>query len=424
MDFAPGPLTVASPSKLTMPQQGTQFGLDIAENRRALAGFFVSGILVSFLGAILPAWRHHVDFHFLTIGYYFLSLNLGILAAVRVGHTILPKKGVRFGLVLGSMLACVAFLYLAAVGPPWNPLWRYGGLFVLGAGAGFLNNSIFHAITPLYKHDPAATVNLGGILLGLGCVATALFVSGTFYVYNVGSILILFAAIPGFFAMFCARGRFAPIETVPDLPMRQVLRDFTDPAAVLFSLLLFFQFGNEWSIAGWFSIFLIHNIGLSPETALIMLALYWTALLVGRILAQLALARIRHTRLLAMSALSALFGCLMLTYTPSVFGAVIGILLVGGGFASIYPIVVEKIGHRFTYYHPGVYNGIFSIAITGGLMAPWTLGYFAEAWGIKAVMLVPTVGTCIVVILVVLLSLYTRLSSQTLGGQMRSGARP
>ena len=96
-----------------------------------------------------------------------------------------------------------------------------------------------------------------------------------------------------------------------------MLRDFTDPTALLFSLVLFFQFGNEWSVAGWLAIFLIRRLGVSPATALLLLALYWTALLTGRILAQLALGRFRHNRLLASSAIAALFGCLMLTYTPS-----------------------------------------------------------------------------------------------------------
>ena len=28
--------------------------------RQALAGFFVSGMLLAFLGAILPSWQHHL----------------------------------------------------------------------------------------------------------------------------------------------------------------------------------------------------------------------------------------------------------------------------------------------------------------------------------------------------------------------------
>lgn len=394
------------------PQQQTAF---VAENRRAVSGFFVSGILVSFLGAILPAWGYHVDPNFATIGYYFLFLNLGILAGVRAAHAILSRKGIRYVLITGSLVACGAFLYLAAVGPPWPAVLRDLGLFLLGCSAGLLNTSIFHSITTLYKHDPAATVNLSGILLGLGCVTTALLVSGIFYVYTVPSILILFAVIPGLYAIYCARGRFSAAAPPSERPLREVLRDFTDPTALLFSLLLFFQFGNEWSIAGWLAIFLIRRLGLSPATALLLLALYWTALLAGRILAQVALGRFRHNRLLASSAIAALFGCLMLTYTTGIPGAVVAILLVGLGFAAIYPIVVERIGYRFTYYHPGFYNGIFSFAFTGGLLAPWTLGYFAASWGIRSVMLIPTSGTCVVVVLVLLISLEARLSVQNRG---------
>jgi FHS family glucose/mannose:H+ symporter-like MFS transporter len=386
--------------------------LDVAHNRRALVGFFVSGLLISFLGAILPAWHPSSDYRFVTVGYYFLSLNLGMLAAVRAAHALLPRKGIRFATVAGALLACVAFLGLAAVPPAWPVIWRDVGVFFIGASAGLLNTSIFHALSPLYKHDPASTVNLGGILLGLGCVTTALLVAGTFYVYTVPSILIFVAVIPGLFAIYCSRGHFAPVERAAERPIGEVLRDFKDPVAVLFSLLLFCQFGNEWSLAGWLAIFLMHEMGLSAQAALLLLAVYWGALLVGRIVAQVALERVSHMRLLAISALSALFGCLMLSYAPTKIGAAIGVFLVGGGFASIYPIVVERIGHRFTYYHPGFYNGIFSFAITGGLLAPWTLGYLAGWRGIKAVMIVPTLGTCMVVILVVLISLQARLGGE------------
>lgn len=383
---------------------------DVAENRRALSGFFISGMVLSFIGAILPAWRHHIDTDFPLVGYYFLALNVGILAGVRAAHSLLPRKGPGFVLTTGSIVACGGFLFLAWVSPPAAVEWRFLGLFFVGASAGLLNTAIFHAISHLYKHDPAATVNLGGILFGLGCVATALLVSGTFFIYTVPSILVLLAAIPGLFAISCARTRFSPALARPDRPLRDVFDDFKNPAAVLFSLLLFFQFGNEWSLAGWLPIFLIRRLGISPETSLSLLALYWTALLVGRVLAQVVLARVGHTKLLAGSALAAVFGCTMLNLTAGKFGAVVGILLVGFGFASIYPIVVEKIGHRFTYYHPGFYNGIFSLAFTGGLLAPWTLGYFTEAWGVQAIMVVPLLGTLMVVLLVVLITLESKLS--------------
>ena len=106
-------------------------------------------------------------------------------------------------------------------------------------------------------------------------------------------------------------------------------------------------------------------VGLSHAVD-VVLALPGAALLLGRITTQAILHRVKHGRLLAGSVLSAMFGCTILVFTNNAFGASAGVLMVGLGFASIYPLVVEKIGARFPYYHPGLFNGIFSIGLTGG----------------------------------------------------------
>jgi hypothetical protein len=85
--------------------------------------------------------------------------------------------------------------------------------------------------------------------------------------------------------------------------------------------------------------------------------------------------------------------------------------MVGAGFASIYPLVVERIGARFPYYHPGVFNGLFSIAVTGGLLAPASLGYIAEFIGIGVIMLAPLAGSMAVLVLLVVIWIEARLSS-------------
>jgi FHS family glucose/mannose:H+ symporter-like MFS transporter len=367
-------------------------------------------MLMSFLGAILPAWGYHLKADFKEVGYYFLCLNLGFLLSVGFASLLLPRKGVKFTVVLANALACGAFLYLAAGTAPVPAAWRFFGLLLIGVSAGLLNGGIFHAISPLYQHDRAATVNLAGAMFGLGCLLTAVLVAGTYYVYTVPSILVLFALLPGFYAGIYAKAKLSRGLVVHPIPLTQVLRDFRNPGAVLFSLLLFFQFGNEWSIAGWLPLFLIRRLGISPEDSLLMLALFWLALLVGRVAAQLILKRMSHALLLIGSIVSALLGNIVLSSTNNGFGAVMGILFLGAGYASIYPLVVEKIGHRFPHYHPGFYNGIFSFAITGGFLAPWTLGYLTAAWGIQAVMIVPLFGTCMVFLLVLLIMLEAKLS--------------
>ena len=368
-------------------------------------------MLTSTLGAFLPAWGYHLNSNFITVGNYFLALNAGLLVAIRGSAALLPRMGIGRLMVSGSTLASAAFGLLALEVNPLA-LSRGFGLFLLGFSAGLLHIALSHAISPLFNHDRAATATLAGTLYGLGCFLTAILAAGTYYVYSVTWILVLFAAIPALFAVVLARGHFPREVTLPQGPLRQVLDDFKNPGAILFALILFFQFGNEWSIAGWLPLFLIRRLGISPEASVFMLAFYWGSLLVGRVAAKAMLKSVPHGRLLMGSIVLALLGCVILTNTTDAFSANTGILFIGCGFASIYPLVVEKMGHRFTYYHPGLYNGIFSFAVTGGLLAPALLGYLAQSWGVGVILVIPMLGTFMVFLLVLLIMLEAKLSGE------------
>jgi hypothetical protein len=107
-----------------------------------------------------------------------------------------------------------------------------------------------------------------------------------------------------------------------------------------------------------------------------------------------------------------LFGCLVLFFTNNGFGAAMSVLFIGAGYASIYPLVAEAIGRRFPYYHPGFFNGIFSLAMVGGLLAPATLGYAASAFGVGVVIGIPLLGTCMVVALLLLIWLESKVTGR------------
>ena len=392
-------------------------------SRSALAGFFVSGLLLFFLGAILPAWGYHISGDYQTAGNYFLALGVGVILSIRAGHFLLPRRGIRFTLVVSCALACGMFLLLAAVEPAFSAWWRAGGLLGIGFAAGLLHTAIFHAISPVYRHDPAATVNLAGIGFGLGCLVVSLLVSGTYYVYTVPSILIWIAVIPGMFAGWFAKVRAYP-AAAPQPPIRDAIQDFRGVGAILFSLLLFCQFANEWCIGGWLPLFLVERLGISPATALLMLAEFWAALLIGRVVAQSILPHVRHSRILLSSVTASFLGCIILIATNNRFGAVAGILLIGAGFAPVYPLVVEKIGARFPSYHPGFFNGIFSFAITGGFLSPFLLGYLADRYDVRVIMVWPAIGSALVFVLLVCIWIESKLSLPPQGALPGSAGYP
>ena len=375
--------------------------LQASASRRALAGFIVSGLLVSFVGAILPAWGYHRRPHFVTIGNYFLCFNAGALSAVWIARRLLQSRGPGESLLIACSTAFAAFLLLALTAPPVAEGWRFPGLILLGWSAGALNRAIFQAISPVYRMNPAATVNLAGMLFGIGSSLAPLLIAGTFGVYSLAMVLLPVALVPAFFAIFYAGKRgFHDMPVTAERPAREVLEEFTVPGAVMLSALLFFHFGNEFSIAGWLPLFLIQRLGMNPAKALVVMSAYWFALTSGRLVTQAILPFVSHFWLLLASAIAAWFGCLVLTFTNNQFGAWLGTLLVGFGFAPIYPLVVEKIGARFPHYHPGFFNGVFSVGLTGGMLAPAIVGYAGELFGIGVVMAVPALGTAFVVIIV------------------------
>lgn len=383
--------------------------IETSSSRKALSGFFLSGLLLAFPGAILPAWGYHVRPHYVTIGNYFLILDLGLISSVVLTGWLMPRTNLSTLLVAACGIAIAALTGLSFTAPPVAEWWRFFGFFGLGLGAGALNTGILVAISAAYRLEPAATINLAGAFFGLGSALVAILVAGTFNVYTVSSILFFVAIAPGLFAISYAKSRFPVDLSARRRDLKAVAREFTIPSALLFSLLLFFQFGNEWAIAGWLPLFLIVRLGLSPALAMMILSSYWLSLMLGRLIAQSILPRARHGRILFISVIASMFGCFILAFTDNLFGALVGTLLVGLGFAPIYPLVVENIGARFPHYHPGFFNGIFSIALSGGMLAPALLGYASEIYGIQVVMVLPMAGSIIVFLLVLMIWIETRL---------------
>jgi fucose permease len=403
------PLNPSPAEPVAMPYSPAIMAQPVA-SRRALAGLFLSGLFLAFPGVILVAWDYHRSSDYAAMGLYFLFMNLGVLAAVQSARLLLKKRGIKTLLASGCLLAAACLIVLAFTPPPAPVGWRWAALFGMGAAAGLLNAGVFQLLAVAYERAPAATMNLAGILFGGGCLAGCLLVGAGIGTYGLWLPVALFAVVSAGYGLWYLRRPF-PAAIIPDkVPTARAVEAFRSPAAILLALLLFFQFGSEWAIAAWLPLFLVQRLGVSPGAGLWLLSLYWLAIVLGRILIQPLLQRFRHGRLLMSSVLAALFGCMILAFTNNLPGAGVAVVATGLGFAAVYPLVVERVGARFSYYHPVYFNGIFSVAFTGGLLAPWLVGMLASVMGIGAVMLVAVVGTLAVFVLLILIWIESKLN--------------
>lgn len=377
-----------------------------------LRGFAFSGFLLALLGASLPAWNYHINERYDAAGWLFFAVSGGVLAAVELRRhfvrTIAPGR-LRLG---GCGIASASLIALSLLSPPVPFFAQFCGWLAIGFAAGLVNVSLFESIHAVYRTDPASTITRAGIFFGAGCLASAAAVASIVHFGFVSQLLIPLSVAPLLLGGLFLRVDNAPVDFAPEPPFREAMREFSKPAALLFASLLLFQSGSEWTVAGWLPLFLTHRLGFSPEGALWMLTLYWLALLLGRVGNIYLLAHVRHGRMLFVSAGSALFGCLLLVGTDNSFGTVVAILLLGGGFAAIYPLVAEKMGTRFPDYHPGVFNSIFSLASAGGLLFPFFAGLLARSVSLTAIMAIPAIGIFLVVALLLVVWLESKVTGR------------
>jgi predicted MFS family arabinose efflux permease len=376
---------------------------------RILRGLAVSGFLLALPGGLLPVWGYHIRADFGMAANYFGVLGAGLTSGALLGIRLRRKYRVEHLLAGGCFLGALALLMLALASPSAGFWYHALALLLTGAAAGMVNTSVFESLAPAWESDPAGITLTGGIFFGMGSVVSAWLMSkclDTLLAPRLFAIAALAAGATGVLFGQTPLSRYSPRL----LPVAEAVKDLRSVMAIFFALLLFFQFASEWSIAGWLPVFLIDRLGLSPETALLLLALYWLALTLGRFIAVRLLTRVRHQRLLAASAFCALFGCVCLLLAPTRGGMVAGILLTGAGFSAIYPLSAERIATRFSYYHPGYFNGIFTFAMLGGILAPFVLGHVAEGAGLQVIPLAAMASSCAVFGLVLLIWLGRKVS--------------
>lgn len=388
--------------------------------RQWVSGFLLLGVLLGLPGSLLIVWQYHLHTDPELIGLHFLALSVGYVAGARVAQRS-RRLSRRSLAILGCCFAFAGLVALSIFVPPMPVLLRLLGLAVIGLGSGVLGTSLLYLLQPYFTEAPAAAANLAGMLFGFGCLVSTVVAGSTYFSGSVQIETAILSIAPLVFLAVFSLSKL-PLEssrppvTEQEMNRGQMLRKTRGIAAFLFALLLFFQFGNEWAIAGWLPLFLIHRLGANPVWAIFTLAVYFLSLMVGRLFARPLLRRVNHRKLLLASISVALIGYLILSFTDNMAEACVAIVLIGWGFAPIYSLVAEKLDDRFSY-HPGFYNGIFSVAITGAMSAPWLLGFVDAFLGIRFVMLVPAFGSFAVLILTLLIMLEAHLMGGHEDGQ-------
>jgi len=365
----------------------------------AATGIFVFGIVMAVLGTLfgLPEMRQRLKIDLAQQGNVFLLLYVGILLATLVAGPVIDSMGNKVILVASAALVAsgmAGFAYAHSFGQAAIPA------VLLGLGGGGLNTSTNALVSDLYGEKRGPMLNVLGIFYGIGALGIPLLVAVIAGHFPIAPQLLICAGLAGACALLFLAMQFPEASAAQSFSWREALQVARYPGVLVLGFLLFCQSGDEASIGGWTSTF-VGETGLGARTATLILAGYWAALMVGRLLVARLLKFVGKRQLVLGSGLGALVGAAILLTTRLEGMLVAGVLLIGLSYAGVFPTALAIAGDTYRKMTGTVFGLLFAIALVGGMSFPWAVGQISQRLGVRYGMVVPLAGAAGICVLAV-----------------------
>ncbi len=351
------------------------------------AGFVLTGVVTTLLGPLIPTLEVRWALNDAQAGRLFAAQFLGALAGTLACGRVVSRCGIENGVVLGYLI--MALGVTAAAANQW--MAGMAAVACYGIGLGFTIPLTNLLVSDLCPGRRAAALNLLNVAWCAGAVAAPPAIAAMLrtggpapLLYSLGGSLAGVAALVWLTSrpVVEARGSAA----APATPRRV-------PATVwLTGILLFLYVGVETGVAGWMPSYALREYQLPAARIATVQAGFWSALLMGRLLAPLALRRVAAERLIVMGLAAAAAGAALLPAVADAAALWVGALVTGAGLAVVFPTAVALFTAREGSGASRMAGIVFAMASLGGAAIPWAVGYVSShlhslrlaMWGLLA----------------------------------------
>ena len=345
----------------------------------ACAGMLLFGISLITLGSIASDLREKFQLDELSSGTLFSILPLGILTGSLIFGPIADKYGYRILLSISCLFMFAGFEGIA-FSTSTGLLKIYIYLFGLGGGA--VNGATNALVSDISDTDKGANLSLLGVFYGIGALGMPL-VSGLLksilnYQTILSSIGILTFAIGLFFFLI----KFPPPKQSQGLLLKSSLRLIKDSVLILIAFFLFLQSGFEAIINNWTTTYLIKEHSVVPEKALFALSLFVAGMTVMRLLIGSLFRTVSAKKLLISSFGLILLGLILIKTGSLLSLSVIGLVLLGAGLASGFPVMLGFVGNRTAEFSATAFSLVLFIALIGNFLINYGMGIVAQNFGV------------------------------------------
>jgi len=182
--------------------------------------------------------------------------------------------------------------------------------------------------------------------------------------------------------------------------LRSIIRLLKNRYILAMVMGIFVYCGMEVAVASHTPILLKDKFGISVEKMglVISWSLFYLPIFMGRFLGSFIMRYIVPVRLLIVTGFVSLSGVLLILLSNTFPLAVTGVLLIGLGFANIFPLIFSITIDTM----PGCQNELSGLMVTmiiGGTFIPMMMGSVADKTSVAFAFVVPLIGICYVIFL-------------------------
>lgn len=333
-----------------------------------------------------------------------LSVPMGIFQA---------RKGKKTALTLGLAIACVG-LVLPILGGMYGVEndFRSGGGFeyylillsvlMLGAGATVMQvsgNPIMRDVSAegRFSSNLSLAQSIKAVGTSFGFLLPPLFLWAMGWKWTV--LFPIYAVIVLIACLWVRSTKIDESPTTDAVSLASCFALLKNRYVALMVLGIFLYVGAESCMNSGVPILLSKEYGFNAqeEGLLISWSLFFLPVLVGRFVGAAILRRMKAERFLLITASLSLLGVL-LVFTYDIVSTMAGVILVGLGFANIFPLIFSIAVDKMPRYANEL-SGLMITAIVGGALVPPVWGVVADHWTTVAAFVVPLI--CLAYILFV-----------------------
>jgi fucose permease len=363
----------------------------------ACMGMLLFGIVMISLGSILPEITEKFQLNETRTGNLITLLPGGILLGSLIFGPLVDWLSHKKILIAGSVFTAVG---LEGIAFSEMLSLMHISVFCIGLGGGILNGVTNAIVSEISDEEHSANLSLLGVFFGVGALGTPVLLGLYQGIYSFESILAIMGALISIPIVLFIFIRFPKTNQIQGFPVREGLKMIKDPLLLLFGFMLFFQSGFEGLLNNWTTTYLEGIKNLSPANALFTLSSFVAALTVTRIILGKILRIFSPLKIMVGGFIIGFIGCIFLLYGQSFYSLITGLIAIGIGLSSGFPIIMGYVGQTYTHLSGTAFSIVITIALIGNVLANYSMGLISREFGYEVLpylLMSTVVAICILI---------------------------